>query len=77
MTTFWSANIMDYFDTRNISLQKTDIYARFWEYISLVKVPNLILFRNMGKRHYFGIELPHIVLFLRHGCDFIGYLFGG
>ena len=39
---------MDYFDTRNILLQKNGIYADFWEYISLVKTPNLDLFRNNG-----------------------------
>lgn len=36
MSTFWSANVMDYFDTHNISLQKNGIYADFWEYIPLV-----------------------------------------
>ena len=49
MTTFWSANIMDYFDTRNILLQKNSIYADFWEYIPLVKAPDLDLFRKMGE----------------------------
>ena len=33
MSTFWNANIMDYFDTHNISLQKNDIYAEFLKYI--------------------------------------------
>ena len=39
---------MDYFDTRNILLQKNGIYADFGEYILRVKVPNLDLFRNNG-----------------------------
>ena len=48
MSTFGSANIMDYFDTRNILFQKNDIYANFGEYISLVKAPNLDFFQNHG-----------------------------
>lgn len=48
MSTFGSANIMDYSDTHNILLQKNGIYADFWEYISLVKAPNLDFFRYHG-----------------------------
>lgn len=41
MTTFWSGNIMDYFDTGNILLQKNSIYADFLEYATLVKASDL------------------------------------
>ena len=40
MSTLGSANIMDYFDTHNILLQKNGIYADLWEYLSLVKALN-------------------------------------
>ena len=77
MSTFGNANIMDYFDTHNISLQKIDIYADFFEYTHTGGPKNQIYSEIVGSVHYFGIELPHITLFLRHGGDFVGYLFGG
>ena len=49
----------------------------FLSTLTLVAQKTQIYSEIVGSVHYFGIELPHITLFLRHGGDFVGYLFGG
>lgn len=58
-----------------LPLQKSDIYADFLECRNKVEINVANIDSYVHLCNFF--LLPHIILFLRQGGDFIGYLLGG